>query len=150
MTVRFHDSLRTNAPKVLVLRVNPVFVLPVGAPHASPAASSLDQSRVREQIPNTARTFNSRIGKSMNPVLRNRQPRVECHPLDPRVEVLTRHDGGSLAQRNTQFVETLLGADGVVIAGQAASHCVKSSIDDLLDDSEFSSSCPDQRNALGN
>jgi len=49
-----------------------------------------------------------------------------------RPEVLTRFDGAPLAQRNTQFVKTLLGADAVVIAGQAASHCVKSTIDDLL------------------
>lgn len=49
-----------------------------------------------------------------------------------RPEVLTRHDGAPLAQRNTKFLETLLSADAVVIAGQAASHCVKSSIDDLL------------------
>jgi nicotinamidase-related amidase len=41
-------------------------------------------------------------------------------------------DGQPLAQRNQQFVETLLGADAVVIAGQAASHCVRSSIEDLL------------------
>ncbi len=47
-------------------------------------------------------------------------------------EVLTRHDGRPLAQRNTQFIRTLLDADSVVIAGQAASHCVKSSIEDLL------------------
>ncbi len=50
-----------------------------------------------------------------------------------RPEVLSRHDGAPLAQRNTQFLKTLLEADAVVIAGQAASHCVKSSIDDLLD-----------------
>jgi nicotinamidase-related amidase len=49
-----------------------------------------------------------------------------------RPEVLTRFDGAPLAQRNTQFVKTLLAADAVIIAGQAASHCVKSSIDDLL------------------
>jgi nicotinamidase-related amidase len=49
-----------------------------------------------------------------------------------RPEVLTRHDGQPLAQRNTAFIKTLLTADAVVIAGQAASHCVKSSIDDLL------------------
>ena len=49
-------------------------------------------------------------------------------------EVLRRHDGGALAERNTAFLETLLAADAVVIAGQAASHCVKSSIDDLLDE----------------
>jgi nicotinamidase-related amidase len=47
-------------------------------------------------------------------------------------EVLMRHDGQPLAQRNTQFIETLLRADAVVVAGQAASHCVKSSIEDLL------------------
>ena len=51
-----------------------------------------------------------------------------------RPEVLTRHDGEPLAQRNTTFLRTLLAADAVVIAGQAASHCVKSSIDDLLDE----------------
>ncbi len=31
-------------------------------------------------------------------------------------------------------MQTLLAADAVVIAGQAASHCVKSTIDDLLDE----------------
>lgn len=51
-----------------------------------------------------------------------------------RPEVLTRHDGAPLAQRNAQFLKTLMDADAVVIAGQAASHCVKSSIDDLLDE----------------
>jgi len=59
------------------------------------------------------------------------------HPLTEnysvlRPEVLTRHDGQVLASRNTGFLKTLLEADAVVIAGQAASHCVKSSIDDLL------------------
>lgn len=49
-----------------------------------------------------------------------------------RPEVLTRFDGTALAQRNTSFLKTLLAADEVVIAGQAASHCVKSTIDDLL------------------
>jgi nicotinamidase-related amidase len=47
-------------------------------------------------------------------------------------EVLQRWDGQPLAQRNTQFIKTLLEADAVIIAGQAASHCVKSSIEDLL------------------
>ncbi len=51
-----------------------------------------------------------------------------------RPEVLARFDGAPLAQRNTQFIKTLLAADAVVIAGQAASHGVKSSIDDLLDE----------------
>ena len=49
-------------------------------------------------------------------------------------EVLMLHDGRQLAHRNHRFIETLLNADAVIIAGQAASHCVKSSIDDLLGD----------------
>ena len=49
-----------------------------------------------------------------------------------RPEVTSRFDGPPLGQRNTQFLHTMLTADAVVIAGQAASHCVKSTIDDLL------------------
>jgi nicotinamidase-related amidase len=49
-----------------------------------------------------------------------------------RPEVTSRFDGMPLGQRNTQFISTLLASDAVVIAGQAASHCVKSTIDDLL------------------
>jgi nicotinamidase-related amidase len=48
-------------------------------------------------------------------------------------EVITAHDGQSVGQRNTPFIKKLLERDAVIIAGQAASHCVKSSIDDLLD-----------------
>ena len=60
------------------------------------------------------------------------------HPLTENYsvlapEVLGRHDGGVLAERNAAFLETLLAADTLVIAGQAASHCVKSSIEDLLE-----------------
>ena len=54
-------------------------------------------------------------------------------------EVLMCFDGRRLAERNTGFVETLQSADAVVIAGQAASHCVKSSIEDLLEDIEATS-----------
>lgn len=59
------------------------------------------------------------------------------HPLTENysvlgAEVLTRFDGKPLAQRNSRFIETLLTSDAVVIAGQASSHCVKSTIDDLL------------------
>jgi nicotinamidase-related amidase len=59
------------------------------------------------------------------------------HPLTEnysvlRPEVIVRHDGQALAERNAGLVERLLAADAVIVAGQAASHCVKSSIDDLL------------------
>ncbi len=61
------------------------------------------------------------------------------HPLTEnysvlRPEVLLRWDDQPLAQKNTGFIEKLLEADAVVIGGEAASHCVKSSIDDLLDE----------------
>ena len=39
---------------------------------------------------------------------------------------------GPIAQKNTRFLTTLLNYDYVVIAGQAASHCVAWTIDDLL------------------
>jgi nicotinamidase-related amidase len=51
-----------------------------------------------------------------------------------RPEVLTRHDGQPIGEKNTAFIQKLLAADAVVVAGQAASHCVKSSIDDLLEE----------------
>jgi nicotinamidase-related amidase len=49
-------------------------------------------------------------------------------------EVLTRHDGGTLDVRNQPLVDHLLSADRVIVAGQAASHCVKSTLEDLLDE----------------
>lgn len=58
-------------------------------------------------------------------------PLVECYSvLGP--EVMTYFDGRPLGQKNTRFVKTLLGAHRVIIAGQAGSHCVASSTDDLL------------------
>jgi nicotinamidase-related amidase len=48
-------------------------------------------------------------------------------------EVATRHDRrGVIGERNGRFLDTLLRSDYVIIAGQAASHCVKSTIEDLL------------------
>lgn len=49
-------------------------------------------------------------------------------------EVLDGPEGKSIAQKNTQFIEMLLKFDAVVIAGQAKSHCVAWTIDDLLED----------------
>jgi nicotinamidase-related amidase len=48
-------------------------------------------------------------------------------------EVLTGFDGTPLAEKNTDFLRILFESDAVVIAGQAASHCVKSTIEDLLE-----------------
>lgn len=49
-------------------------------------------------------------------------------------EVLYDMNGKQISQRNTRFVEKLLQFDAVVIAGQAKSHCVAWTIDDLLRD----------------
>ena len=79
-----------------------------------------------------ARLFHSLVRGSQSWVeVKGGNPLTENYSV-LRPEVLSRHDGAPLAQRNTKFLETLMSSDAVVIAGQAASHCVKSSIDDLL------------------
>jgi len=47
-------------------------------------------------------------------------------------EVTEGPDGDRLGEQNVELVEKLLGFDAVVIAGQAKSHCVAWTIDDLL------------------
>ena len=59
------------------------------------------------------------------------------HPLTENYsvfspEVLGRHDHGSLASRNDGLIRALLNEDRIIVAGQASSHCVKSSLEDLL------------------
>ena len=49
-----------------------------------------------------------------------------------RPEVLDGADGRPIAQKNARFIEKLLSFDAVIIAGQAKSHCVAWTIDDLL------------------
>ena len=51
-----------------------------------------------------------------------------------RPEVQLSFNGDPLAQKNTDFIRRILQADSVIIAGQAASHCVRSSVLDLLDE----------------
>ncbi len=49
-------------------------------------------------------------------------------------EVTKGPDGKPIAEKNTKFIEQLLQFDAVIIAGQAKSHCVAWTIDDLLED----------------
>jgi len=49
-----------------------------------------------------------------------------------RPEVATTFEGDPLAAPNTAFLEELGEADALILAGQAASHCVRSTVDDLL------------------
>jgi nicotinamidase-related amidase len=49
-----------------------------------------------------------------------------------RPEVLTTVGGELLAQRNSRLIEKILTFDAVIVGGQAKSHCVAWTIDDLL------------------
>lgn len=51
-----------------------------------------------------------------------------------RPEVLETQKGQPIAQKNVHFIEKLLSYDAVAIAGQAKSHCVAWTIDDLLNE----------------
>jgi nicotinamidase-related amidase len=51
-------------------------------------------------------------------------------------EVTEGPDGDRLGGKNTQLIERLLTFDAVVVAGQAKSHCVAWTIDDLLTDDQ--------------
>jgi nicotinamidase-related amidase len=71
---------------------------------------------------------------------RNSQTRFEIKGGNPltenysvlRPEVLDGADGRPIAQKNARFIQRLLEFDVVAIAGQAKSHCVAWTIDDLL------------------
>ena len=51
-----------------------------------------------------------------------------------RPEVMTDAAGRTVAHPNAAFIRMLLEFDAVIIAGQAKSHCVAWTIDDLLDE----------------
>ncbi len=79
-----------------------------------------------------ARLFFSYARNAETPILiKGMNPLTEFYSLlSP--EVLVRHDGKQLDQRNEELIDRLLEADAVIVAGQAASHCVRSTVDDLL------------------
>lgn len=47
-------------------------------------------------------------------------------------EVLAGHDEQPIGRKDVELLETLLAADVVAVAGEASSHCVKSTVEDLL------------------
>jgi nicotinamidase-related amidase len=81
-----------------------------------------------------ARLFFSYARGAETPILiKGRNPLTEFYSvLSP--EVLVRHDGEKLDRRNETLIDRLLEADAVIVAGQAASHCVRHTVDDLLDE----------------
>jgi nicotinamidase-related amidase len=73
------------------------------------------------------------VARAVNPVfeVKGDRPFTENYSvLHP--EVLDDADGTPIAGANDDFVQTLLGFDAVFIAGQAKSHCVAWSVEDLL------------------
>ena len=79
-----------------------------------------------------ARLFFSYARRAETPILiKGMNPLTEFYSvLTP--EVLVRHDGQKLDERNETLIDRLLGADALIVAGQAASHCVRYTVDDLL------------------
>jgi nicotinamidase-related amidase len=73
-------------------------------------------------------------------VARESQPDVQAKGRNPLTEhysllgpeVTEGPDGDRIAEKNTALVDELLAYDAIVIAGQAKSHCVAWTIDDLL------------------
>ncbi|MFE1748851.1 isochorismatase [Coleofasciculus sp. H7-2] len=73
-------------------------------------------------------------------IARNSQTQFEIKGDNPltenysvlRAEVLESVNGRPIAQKNTSLIQQLLAFDAVIIAGQAKSHCVAWTIDDLL------------------
>ena len=63
--------------------------------------------------------------------VKGRHPLTENYSVF-RPEVLDTYDGRPIATKNIDFIETLLSFEAVIIAGQAKSHCVAWTIDDLL------------------
>jgi len=83
-----------------------------------------------------AHLFHAVARRTRNPIeLKGEHPLTENYSaLSP--EVVERHDGGTLAARNTPLVDRLLAADRLIVAGEASSHCVKSTLEDLLTEIE--------------
>jgi nicotinamidase-related amidase len=75
-------------------------------------------------------------------IVRSSQPNFQVKGDNPFTEhysvlgpeVLEGPDGEPIAQKNVKFIEKLLQFDAIIIAGQAKSHCVAWTIDDLLQD----------------
>ncbi|MUL35529.1 isochorismatase [Gloeocapsopsis dulcis] len=73
-------------------------------------------------------------------IARNAQTRFEIKGNNPLTEnysvlhpeVLTGVDGQAIARKNTELIQDLLEFDKLIVAGQAKSHCVAWTIDDLL------------------
>jgi nicotinamidase-related amidase len=76
--------------------------------------------------------FHTQVRRSqVNYQIKGGNPLTENYSIF-KPEVLDTSNGTAIAQKNTRFMESLLTNDVVIIAGQAKSHCVAWTIDDLL------------------
>src|SRR3989339_118581 len=81
-----------------------------------------------------ARTFHALVRKdASDPEIKGGNPLTENYSIF-RPEVTLAHDGQTVAQKNSRFLKRLLDSDYVIVGGQAASHCVKASTDDFLNE----------------
>lgn len=81
-----------------------------------------------------ARLFHAYCREARAPLVRKGEaPLTEFYSaIAP--EVATAHDGSALAPEQRALLDELLGADALVVAGQASSHCVRATLDDLVDE----------------
>ena len=79
-----------------------------------------------------ARLFHELVRDARNDVVvKGDDPLTESYSVF-YPEVRRRLDGSAIATRNDALARRLLEEDAIVVAGQSASHCVKSSVEDLL------------------
>lgn len=79
-----------------------------------------------------ARLFHSFVRGAQSWVeLKGNHPLTE-HYSAIRPEVMNTYDGRPIAQANISLLNTLLQADRIILAGQASSHCIKNTVEDLL------------------
>ena len=65
--------------------------------------------------------------------IKGRNPLTENYSV-LRPEVLNDAEGQPIAEKNSAFLQMLLGYDRIIIAGQAKSHCVAWTVSDLLEE----------------
>lgn len=79
-----------------------------------------------------ARLFHAYCREVAAPLLRKGEaPLTEFYSaIGP--EVASAHDGSALAPTRPERIDELLAVDALVVAGQASSHCVRATLDDLV------------------
>lgn len=117
-----HYTARLAASGKYALMIWPYHAMLGGIGHA--LVSSVEEAIFFHAQARSARTWFEMKGN--NPLTENYS--VLCP------EVLEGADGRVIAHRNHGFIERLLGFDALIVAGQAKSHCVAWTVQDLLNE----------------